>query len=83
MNAYYYSLFLLFIILATIITIDSNVATYIVLFNKYLKQKIFKFKWWLFNSPDNPIVSYLSWRRSIKLAKQIQQEMMEKSKKNS
>lgn len=61
-------------------TADSNVVEYIDLLGKYIQQRFFKIKWWLTNSPDNPIVEYLIWRRSVKLAKEIEKEMMERLK---
>lgn len=80
MNIYYYSLFLIFAVVAVIFTADPNVVEYIDLLGKYIKQKFFKFKWWLTNSPDNPIVEYLIWRRSLRLAKEIEKEFLERSK---
>ena len=83
MNVYYYSLFLIFAIVAVMMTADSNVVEYIDLLGKYIQQRFFKIKWWLTNSPDNPIVEYLIWRRSVKLAKEIEKEMMERSKEET
>lgn len=79
---YYYSLFLVFAIFAVIITADPNVAEYIDLLLRYLRNKFFVYKWWFFNNPKNPIVKYLIWRRSVKMAKEIQKELFEKSQKD-
>jgi hypothetical protein len=79
---YYYSLFLLFAIVAVVMTTDPNVAEYIDLIFRYSRNKLFVYKWWLFNNPKNPIVKYLIWRRSMKMAKEIQKELFEKSKKD-
>jgi hypothetical protein len=33
-----------------------------------------KAKWWILHNPANPIVKYLIWRRSIKLAEELMKE---------
>ena len=30
--------------------------------------------WWIINNPRNPIVKYLMWRRSMKMAEDIMKE---------
>jgi hypothetical protein len=39
-----------------------------------------KVKWWVQNSPANPIVRYFIWRRSMKMAKELMEELAEKNK---
>jgi hypothetical protein len=39
-----------------------------------------KTKWWILHNPANPIVKYLMWRRSIKLAKELIGELESKNK---
>jgi hypothetical protein len=39
-----------------------------------------KVKWWVQNSPANPIVRYFIWRRSMRLAKELMEELAEKNK---
>lgn len=73
-SQYYYGLLVVFIILAYLIVTDNSIATYIVLLQKLLKSKYELFKWWLLNNPQNPIVKYLIWRRSMKLAEELQKE---------
>jgi hypothetical protein len=34
-----------------------------------------KTKWWIVHNPANPIVKYLMWRKSMKLAEEIMREM--------
>lgn len=35
-----------------------------------------KTKWWILHNPANPIVKYLMWRRAMKLAKKIENEIL-------
>ena len=39
-----------------------------------------KTKWWVLHNPANPIVKYLMWRRSYKLAKELQEELQSRNK---
>lgn len=73
-NSYYYGLFLIFVILAYLIVTDNSVATYFVLLQKFVKIKYQMLKWWILNDPRNPIVKYFMWRRSIRLAEELQKE---------
>jgi hypothetical protein len=40
-----------------------------------------KVKWWAIHNPTNPIIKYLMWRRSMKIAKELMEELAEKDKK--
>lgn len=70
----YYIWFLLFAIITYIIVVDKNVSDAFVYIFDIIKNKVIKEIWWLKNNPRNPIVKYLMWRRSIKLAKELQKE---------
>jgi hypothetical protein len=37
-----------------------------------------KTKWWIVHNPANPIVKYLMWRKSMKLAEEMMREMNNK-----
>jgi hypothetical protein len=39
-----------------------------------------KTKWWILHNPANPIVKYLMWRRSIKIAEELMKELAQKDK---
>lgn len=39
-----------------------------------------KVKWWILHNPANPIVKYIMWRRSIKLAEELMKEFEDKNK---
>jgi hypothetical protein len=46
---------------------------------KRIKLEYEKFKWRIMQSPDNPIVKYMIWRRSMKLAEELRKELNEKN----
>jgi hypothetical protein len=47
---------------------------------KLIKFEYEKKKWWFLNNPRNPVVKYLMWRRSYKLAKELQDELKSNAK---
>ena len=73
MEYYYICLFLFAIIAYFIITDDSVARSFYYVF-KLLKFEYGKIKWWTLNNPRNPIVKYFIWRRSMKLAKELEKE---------
>lgn len=77
MNNYYYSLFLVFTVLAILIVMDPNFSRYIVLLGNMVKFNYEKMKWIVFNHPQNPIVRYFIWRRSWKMAKELKKSISE------
>ena len=70
----YYISFLIFAVLAYLIATDSSIATFVDYVFKLIKPDYEKKKWWLLNNPRNPVVKYLMWRRSMKLAKELMDE---------
>jgi hypothetical protein len=58
-----------------IIATDANVAQAFVYITRHFKNKFDGKFWWLMNNPRNPIVKYLMWRRSVKMAKEIRQKI--------
>lgn len=80
MNSYSIS-FSIFALILYFIVMDHNVAKLIVMLFHIIKFQYEKTKWWILNNPQNPIVKYLIWRRSMKLAKELQKELAENSKK--
>lgn len=79
LNGYYYGLLLFFGVLFYIVGTQPNAARYLVLAQKYIETKYQVTKWWLLNNPRNPIVKYLIWRRSLKMAESIRKSV-EKNK---
>jgi hypothetical protein len=50
------------------------------MFTQLVRVQYEKTKWWALHNPANPIIKYLIWRRSMRLAKDLQRELAEKSK---
>ena len=62
------------------IVTDNSIAQAFDYVIKIIKNKFSIKLWWLMNNPKNPIVKYLMWRRSMKMAEELQQKL-EKFKK--
>lgn len=75
MTSYYIS-FTIFVIIAYLVVTDASVARFVVLVSKIVKLNYEKVKWWVRYSPTNPIVRYIMWRNSWKLAKELQNEFL-------
>ena len=69
-----YQLFLLFVfaVAAYFIVTDESVAAAFYYVYRLAKAYIQRQWWWITHSPRNPVVKYLMWRRSMKLAKELQ-----------
>ena len=67
-----YIFFTLFAILAYLILTDKSVAAAFYYVIKLFEVRYQRAKWWLIHNPANPVVKYLMWRRSMKLAKELQ-----------
>lgn len=75
----YYVWFALFAIIFYIFIIDKNVSDASVYIFDILKNKLIKHIWWLKNNPRMPWAKYLIWRRSLKLAKELEKELRSSS----
>ena len=64
-----YAWFALFGVILYVIAVDENVAKAVDYVITLTKNNFRKQWWWMTNDPRNPIVKYLMWRRSMKLAK--------------
>ena len=73
MNSYYIY-FIIFTCIAYLIVTDESIAKLFVVLTALLRVKYERVKWWLIYSPTNPIVKYMMWRRSWKIAKELQKE---------
>ena len=69
----------LFLIIGYFVVTDKSLATFLVLTQKRIELEYEKLKWRVMQSPDNPIVKYMIWRRSIKLAEELRKELNEKN----
>jgi hypothetical protein len=70
----YYIYFIIFTCIAYLIVTDESIAKLFVILTALLRVKYERVKWWLIYSPTNPIVKYTMWRRSWKIAKELQKE---------
>lgn len=69
-----YVYFVIFACLAYLIVTDASVAKLVVLLTGLLKFQYEKAKWWIWYNPKTPWASYIIWRRSMKMAKELQRE---------
>jgi len=73
-----YIYFIIFFCIAYLILTDASVSKAFYLLTELVKVQYQKVKWILFNDPANPIVKFMMWRRSMKLAKELMEEMNQK-----
>ena len=64
--------FFLFAAAAYFIVTDESVAAAFYYVYRLAKAYIQRQWWWITHNPRNPVVKYLMWRRSMKLAKELQ-----------
>jgi len=64
-------LFGLFAVAAYFIVTDESVAAAFFYVTKLAKAYTQRQWWWLLNNPKNPVVKYIVYRRSIKMAEEI------------
>jgi len=79
MNTLYIYL-LIFVCIAYLIITDPIIAKSATLLSQIIKFQFDKTKWMILNHPRNPIVKYFMWKRSYKLAEELQKEFEDKSK---
>ena len=70
----YYFWFGIFMFVGYLIVTDESVAYAFTLVSKLIKFQYEKQKWWLFNNPRNPVVKWFMWRRSLRIAKELEKE---------
>lgn len=75
-----YIYFIIFFCIAYLIVTDQSVAKGFYMLTQLARVEYEKVKWWILHNPANPIVKYLIWRRSMKLAEELQKEFDKKSK---
>lgn len=76
-----YVYLLIFTCVAYLIVTDKSVAQAFYYVTKILQNKFQIFKWWMINNPKTPWAKYFMWRRSVKLAKELEIYFKEKSNK--
>ena len=81
MSANYIYLIIFFCIAYLILT-DQSVARAFYMLTQLARVQYEKTKWWIAHNPANPIIKYLMWRRSMKIAEELMKELAEKDKKD-
>ena len=61
----------MFAVVAYIIVTDDRAAAAFVYVFKLVNTEIKRHWWWLTNNPRNPVVKYMIYRRSLRLAKEL------------
>ena len=65
----------MFAVVAYIIVTDDRVAAAFLYVSKLANTEIKRHWWWLTNNPRNPVVKYMIYRRSLRLAKELMVEI--------
>ena len=65
----------MFAVVAYIIVTDERAAAAFLYVSKLVASNIRRHWWWLTNNPRNPVVKYLIYRRSLRLAKELMVEI--------
>ena len=73
-----YIYFLIFFCIGYLIVTDQSIAKAFYMLTQLARVQYEKTKWWILYNPANPIVKYLIWCRSMKLAKEIEKEISNK-----
>ena len=73
-----YIYFIIFFCVAYLIVTDQAVARAFYMLTQLARVEYEKTKWWIVHNPANPIVKYLMWRKSMKLAEEMMREMNNK-----
>ena len=76
----YYIGFTIFAVLAYFIVTDDSVAATFYFVFRLTKSYLQRQWWWFLNNPRNPIVRFMIWRRSYRLAKELQRELKSNAK---
>ena len=77
MSTYYYTLFIIFTVIVTMMILDHNVSEYINLLFKILKINIERFIWMIRFHPNNFITTYLQNRKYDKIARELEKEIQD------
>ena len=75
-----YIYFIIFFCIAYLIITDQSVARGFYMLTQLARVQYEKIKWWTLHNPANPIIKYLIWRRSNRLAKELMDELNSKNK---
>ena len=70
--------FALFAVVMYFIVTDESIAAAFYYVIKLGQGYIQRQWWWLLHNPRNPVVKYMMWRRSMKLAQELMDEFKNK-----
>ena len=65
----------MFAVVAYIIVTDDRAAAAFLYVSKLANTEIKRHWWWLTNNPRNPVVKYMIYRRSLRIAKELMVEI--------
>ena len=65
----------MFAVVAYVIVTDERAAAAFLYVSKLANTEIKRHWWWLTNNPKNPVVKYMIYRRSLRLAKELMVEI--------
>ena len=65
----------MFAVVAYIIVTDDRAAAAFLYVSKLANTEIKRHWWWLTNNPRNPVVKYMIYRRSLRIAKELMAEI--------
>ena len=65
----------IFAVVAYVIVTDERVAAAFLYAIKLANTEIKRHWWWLTNNPRNPVVKYMIYRRSLRIAKELMVEI--------
>ena len=65
----------MFVVVAYIIVTDERAAAAFLYVSKLANTEIKRHWWWLTNNPRNPVVKYMIYRRSLRIAKELMVEI--------
>jgi len=75
-----YIYFIIFFCIAYLIVTDQSVARGFYMLTQLARVQYEKTKWWILHNPANPIVKYLIWRKSMRMAEDLMKEYEVKNK---
>ncbi len=73
-----YIYFVIFFCIAYLIVIDQSIARAFYMLTQLAQVQYEKTKWWILHNPANPIVKYLIWKKSLKMAEELMKEFENK-----
>ena len=65
----------MFAVVAYVIVTDERAAAAFLYVFQLVSSNIRRHWWWLTNNPRNPVVKYLIYRRSLRIAKELMAEI--------